>query len=232
MSIIKSKAILKQIKPLTDSVSLFTFELDQEIIFHAGQFINLSFEHENKNYIKPYSIASPPQSRKNIDLCIKKIETGKTTPILFNKKVGDIFHIHGPLGLFTTKDSLNHILCIATGTGIAPFRSIIADLIQTDSQKQITLLLGVRHENHILFQREWEELERLSPNFRFIPMVSKPSEEWEGRRGYVQHNLPVFDVLNTTVLICGLSPMIQAVEQELLQRGVPQEHIHYEKFGN
>ena len=210
---------------------LFTVELEDEIEFLPGQFVNLIFEANEETYMKPYSIASSRKSKKEVELTINLVEDGRATPHLFKKEIGDEVKIKGPLGLFTIKESNKEkIAMIGTGTGVGPLRSMILDLLETSTGKIITLVLGIRYEDEILFQKEFEELEKLNPNFKFVPVISKPTDMWEGRSGHVQENLDVIDSLNSQVYICGLPKMVEEVKQKLIDNGAEESEIHFERY--
>ncbi len=241
---IKAKSIISQIKDLTPDVRHFELELDQEFNFKSGQFVNLSFKEGDEIYRRPYSIASHPLGKNKFELCIKLVEGGKLTPNLWNKKEGDEVEIMGPFGLFNldklnsieetdsigTSDIKPELVFIATGTGIAPLRSMIKDLIANEEEYNIKLIFGVRFENHHLYEKEFLELEKLSPNFKYLPVVSRPTQDWEGRQGHVQQNLDLVDPLNSQVFICGLPQMVDSVVEELENRGLTKDKIHFEKY--
>ncbi|MEC8220859.1 MAG: FAD-dependent oxidoreductase [Nanoarchaeota archaeon] len=240
---IKTKAIISQIKELTPDVKHFELTLKDEMEFKAGQFINLAFEEEGTLVRKPYSIASHPHDPKKIELCIKLVPNGKLTPHLWKKEEGFEVEVMGPLGLFNldkvkaieetdelTSELKPQLLFIGTGTGIAPLRSMIKELIANEEDYQMTLLFGVRHEGHHCYEDEFKNLEILSPNFKYIPIVSRPTETWEGRIGHVQNNLDSIQADNTQVYICGLPLMVEETTQKLLEKGFTKEQIHAEKY--
>lgn len=229
--VVKRIAKFKEIKNLTPTVKEFDLELEEDFDFKAGQFVNISFREGETLYRKPYSIASKPDGTSNISLCIKLVKDGKTTPVLFEKKEGFEVEVMGPLGLFTLeKSSKDNLLFIGTGTGVAPLKSMIEDELSRDNEKQLTLILGVRYENELLYKKEFEKLEEENPNFKFIQVVSRPTEEWEGRRGHVQDNFDSIDVLNSEAYICGLPIMVEEVMKKLQELGIDEDCIHHEKY--
>ena len=239
------KAKIKKITNLSKTVREFTLDLGNELEFKAGQFVNLSFEYNGENLRRAYSIASNPEKNSNeIKLCIKLVENGHLTPRLFEKKEGDEINIKAPLGIFTldkaTKDKL---VFIGTGTGIAPLRSMILDelskqnkVLEKDSEegvavtKEIVLIFGVRYENEILYKEEFEKLANDNPNFKYVQVISKPSDEWEGRKGHVQENFDVIDVNNSNVFICGLPAMFDGTKDKLINMGMDEKSIFHEVF--
>ena len=222
--------ISKVIK-LTPTVKHFEIELPEKFDFIAGQFVNLSFREGDELYKKPYSIASHPNDSNKIELCIKLVENGHLTPKLWDKDVGFEVEIMGPLGLFNNSNiKKEKIVFIGTGTGIGPLRSMIFDELKKGSQKHITLVFGVRQNGHHLYDNEFKELEKINPNFKYIPVTSKPDEKWIGRCGYVQNNFDVIDPLNSECYICGLPQMVDDAENKLLEMGLSKEQSKHEKY--
>lgn len=231
MAIKQYNGTITKITNLSENIKHFTIKLDQEIEFKAGQFINLTFEDNNEEYTRAYSICSTPSNKTQIELCIKLIKDGRVTPYLFKKKEKDQVKIKGPFGLFTLeKLNKDKLVFIGTGTGIAPLKSMILNLIENNNQKEITLIFGIRFENEIIFQKEFEQLEKENPNFKFIPVVSKPTENWHGRTTYVQNNIDAIDILNSEIYICGNPKMVEETKQKLIQKGISEELIHNEKY--
>jgi NAD(P)H-flavin reductase len=227
----RSNARITDITSLTNSVKLFTLEPETPLTFKAGQFLNLKFEDEGARHMKPYSIASSPQDLSRIQLCIKLVENGRTTPVLFNKEVGTEVQLMGGLGLFSIdKAEKEYLVFAGAGTGVAPLRSMIYELLAQGSEQKMELILGVRHEDEILFEKEFRELEENHSNFFFSPVVSRPSEDWQGKRGYVQHHFDHLDAKKTQVFLCGLPRMIEDAKQQLYDLNFSPEYIHEEKF--
>lgn len=233
MAIKTIDGVFAKIEIQADKTKLFTIDLAEELDFESGQFINLIFDFEGERYMKPYSIASSNMSKKRIELSINLVEEGRATPKLFQKKVGDSCQIKGPLGLFkfNPESTKEKIVLIGTGTGIAPLRSILFELLtDTVSEREIILLFGSRYDSEVLFEAEFSDLEDLNSNFRFIKVISRPSDKWEGRTGYVQDNLDMIDCLNSQVYICGRPEMVSAVKDRLNINGCDVEEIYTEKY--
>ena len=239
------KAKIKKIKDLSKTVKEFTLDLGNSLEFKAGQFVNLSFEDNGENLKRAYSIASNPEKDSNeIKLCIKLVEGGHLTPKLFEKKENDYVNIKAPLGIFTLdKVTKNKLVFIGTGTGIAPLRSMILDEISKqknirDSENEegisenseIVLIFGVRYENEILYKEEFEKLAEDNPNFKYVQVISKPSDDWQGRKGHVQDNFDMIDVNNSNVFICGLPAMFDGTKEKLIQMGMNDKDIFHEVF--
>lgn len=236
--------IIDSIKELSSTVRHYVLDLDVEFDYKAGQFVNLSFEVDGEKLRRPYSIASNPvNGSTKIELCIKLVENGTLTPKLWDKKQGDKVNIQGPLGLFTLRNEKEKLVFIGTGTGIAPLRSMIIDEISKQNEilesdrregvahsKEIILIFGVRSENEIIFREEFDHLAEKNPNFKFVPVVSRPTEKWDGRCGHVQDNFDVIDSQISEVYICGLPAMFDSAKEKLLEIGVDGNSIFHEVF--
>jgi len=239
------KVEIIDIKEMSKTVKEFTLDLKKNFEFKSGQFVNLSFESEGEKLRRAYSIAS--NSKKNsseIKLCIKLVENGHLTPKLFEKNIGDNIDIKGPLGIFTLDKAIKEkLVFIGTGTGIAPLRSMILDELSKqkdifDSEneqgvsenKEIILIFGVRFENEILYKKEFEKIAKENPNFKYVQVVSKPTENWDGRIGHVQDNFEMIDVNNSNVFICGLPAMFEGTKEKLIQMGMNKKDIFHEVF--
>jgi len=231
MAVKKLNAKIKAIKNLSPTVKHLVFDLGEEFDFKAGQFVNLSFEIDGETFRRPYSIASNSNKNDELELCIKLVEGGAVTPKIFELVVGDEVSLMGGLGLFTLdKADKEKLVFIGTGTGVAPLRSMILDLIKNEVEKEITLIFGCRSEDEILYKDEFELLEKENPNFKYLQIVSRAGDAWEGRRGHVQDNFDGVDSQNSNFFICGLPAMYDGVKDELLKMGVVKENIFHEVF--
>ncbi len=231
MAIKEYSAKIVSIVEQSPSVRLFELELEEDFQFKAGQFLNLAFEHEGIKYMKPYSIASVPEGSNRVELSIKLVPEGRATPHLWKKQVGDEFFVRGPFGLFTIRNEKEKLVFIGTGTGVAPLRSMIIDLIRNKAiAKEILLIFGVRYENEILFEEEFEKLQNENPNFKFVKIVSRPSENWPLRKGHVQENFDMVDIMNSEFYICGLPDMYEGAKKKLLEMGADEKVIYHEVF--
>lgn len=203
--------------------------------FDPGQFVNAIAPSlpENKIVKRPYSIASPPYEKGFIDLVWKRIEGGFMTNYFWKLKEGDTLQIQGPLGRFGFKKPLpKRLVFVATGTGIAPFRSMIQQLFKDGTDRDVWLIFGNRYETDILYDEAWKELAAEHAHFHYVPTVSR-SKDWKGERAYVQKLLPQYiddSPKDAHLYICGLTNMITEVEKAALEMGFVKEQIFFEKY--
>lgn len=210
-------------------------ELEQ-LDFKAGQFVTLDLPiHEKKNKRwRSYSIASWPDGTNVYELLIVLDEKGSGTPYLFNNvSVGCKLKFRGPQGVFTLKEPLDKdLFLICTGTGVAPFRSMIHDIKNRQiSHKNIYLVYGCRTKNDLLYFDELTKLQDEIPGFYYIPTLSR--EKWEGNTGYVH---PIYESLcmermQADFFLCGWKGMIDDGQKIILDMGYDKKDIHIEIYG-
>ena len=204
--------------------------------FKAGQFVMLHVLDQKTGKIekRPYSIASPPQLKGAVELCLNRVEGGFMSNYLCDLKGGEGLTVDGPYGKFLVKEPIERgVLFTATGTGVAPFRSMIHGLFLSGKAegKEIWLFFGVRYENAILYEEEWKKLAAEYSNFHYIQTISRP-QTWTGEKGYVQEKIKkhTTDSSGFDNYICGLPKMVDDVRATCLEMGFPKEKIHVEKY--
>ncbi len=225
-------AKIKAIKKLTKQTWKFTIQFDEDFIFTPGQFITLKVRGVQRNY----SIASFSKNRNLIELIIVKVENGKLTTILFRDvEPGENIEIKGPKGNFTMPENTNRdIFFICTGTGLAPFKSILDEIeLSGKYPKRIFLIFGTRTKNDLLFYDEMKKMVKSIPNFNYIPVLSR--ENWDGETGYVhqQYNNIVKNekLQNPLFYLCGWRNMIVDAKQQLSNLGYDSSNIKLELYG-
>ncbi len=204
--------------------------------FKPGQFVTLDLPiHEKKNKRwRSYSIASAPDGSNIIELVIELVSGGLGTTYLWeNVHIGDELTLRGPAGVFVLHEPVTHdCFMICTGTGIAPFRSMIQHLAkEAFTTNEIYLIVGARSKEELLYFNEMTDLQTKMPNFHYIPTLSR--EEWKGRTGYVH---PIYkeytkDKPDAEFFLCGWKEMVDEAKQHLLEMGYDKKQIHLELYG-
>ncbi len=211
-----------------------TFDPGTFFEYDAGQFVNILIPEspDRKALKRSYSIASAPIWKGYLDLCWKRVAGGIATNYLWTLKEGDKLQIQGPLGRFTVRQPMpSSIIYISTGTGIAPFRSMIHTLLDQKATCEIWNIFGNRFEEDVLYKEEFEELAKKHSNFHNVFTVSRP-KTWAGETQYVQHMLKkhIPDAKDKHIYICGLTNMINEVVATATEMGFTKEQIFYEKY--
>ncbi len=204
--------------------------------FVPGQFVTLDLpihEKANKRW-RSYSIASWPDRTNVFELVIVLDKKGAGTNYIFDDvKVGTELTFRGAQGVFTLKEPLDkELFLICTGTGVAPFRSMVHHIKNKNiPHKNITLVFGCRTKDAILYYEELKELDATVAGFKYIPTLSR--EQWDGATGYVH---PIYEELckdkqPANFLICGWRGMIDEAKQRILDMGYDKKDIHVEIYG-
>jgi ferredoxin-NADP reductase len=207
--------------------------------FVAGQFVSVREPKADGKFItRAYSIASDPASNSHFDLCLNRVENGFMSNYLCDREVGDEVHLHGPHGHFVLHDELKDTIFISTGTGVAPFRSMLRWLFQHPERyggREFWLLYGTRYEDDIYYREEFEQMQREHSNFHYVATLSRCGESWTGCRGYVQDHLR--EIVKASpgrdlqTYICGLNDMVSGVRNVLKDEfGWDRKQIHFERY--
>lgn len=228
----KISARLQNAKALTEDVYQFDFSLEEPLAFQAGQFLMLKVDDGEKPVNRAYSIASPPNQTGGFSLCIKLIPGGRGSEYLRKAQVGDEMEFTGPFGHFVLQDSSKDIVMLGTGTGLAPFMSMLPILFEQGFKGSIQLYFGVRHESDLFYQEELSAWAKEHPNFTPISTLSRPEEGWEGSSGRITEYFQTLDLDpgNTKLYICGNGQMVKDVKALGLEKGLDKKSIHLEQF--
>jgi len=200
---------------------------------------------------RAYSIASSPLTKDYIEFYITLVKDGGLTPRLFSLQPGDKVFLSPKIsGFFTLQDAPAeaNIVLAATGTGLAPFVSMLNTYL-TPGPRRWAMLHGVRESTDLAYRPHFTMMERLCPNFAYFPIISRAASDripWKGHKGYVQDiwtsgalakawNIKP-DPSNTHIYLCG-NPLMIRDYTEILQKEGYKEHsrkepgqIHVEKY--
>lgn len=229
---------------LVHSVSLseFTKHLELEVKnmpgfgFVPGQWLSVkATTPEGEEIVRAYSIAAPPSENGRIAFCLNRVHEGFMSNHLCSLPDGSEITFQGPFGDFTLHPPMRDTIFIATGTGVAPFRSMLHWLLADSERHQgrgLWLLFGARTEQDLYYRDEFERLAAEHANFHFIPTLSRATPEWSGLRGYVQEHVKEIagDRKDMHAYICGLDKMVKANRELLKELGWERTSIRYEKY--
>ncbi len=234
-----------QAATLVRSVALsnFTRDLEFEVDgathfgFVPGQWLSIkATTPEGEEITRAYSIASPPENG-HIALCLNRVQDGFMSNYLCSLAEGSEVSFQGPFGSFILHPPMRDTIFIATGTGIAPFRSMLHWLLVDPARHQgreLWLLFGARTEEDLYYRDEFRGLAAEHANFHFLPTLSRATPDWRGLRGYVQEH--VKDIVSGRkgeemhAYICGLDKMVKANRELLKSLGFDRTSIRYEKY--
>lgn len=235
------EATVESIKDMTSVIKKLRLKLKEgeEINFKPGQYIQLKapiYKGNDEEVYRAYSIASSPSHKDYIDLIIGYVPNGKATTYVHKfLKEGDAVYFNGPYGEFCyQKDSHREMVMVAVGTGIAPILSILYHMKDNNINRKATFYFGAKTPDDLFLLDELKNFENTLPDFKFIPTLSRITEEhnWTGEKGRVNNALEKYinDGENKEAYLCGNPPMIDTVVSVLQKIGIPEEHIYFDKF--
>lgn len=223
----------------TPNVKTIQFERPKEFNFVAGQFLMAATGYKDEKGLlvkRAYSIASSPQEKEFIELCIAKKQPPSFSAALHEMKPNDSLFIEGPFGKFVFKEPLKeNTILIAAGTGIAPIRSILNTITSKPLAHKIKLFFSFHFPKDYVYRAEFEKLAAKEKNFEIIATMSareKELPEWRGNRGRVTAHLPAHIKKGTeySAYICGPPQMVSDTVKQLIDLGVKETNIHKEMW--
>jgi len=201
---------------------------------------------------RAYSIASSSVANEYIEFFIVLVPSGELTPRLFSLQTGDKVWLGKKMsGLFTLSEvpADKHVVFLGTGTGLAPYVSMLRSHLECGSDRQFAVVHGARHSWELGYRSELLMLGRMCANFTYVPSISRPAEEqveWGGQAGYIQDVWrsgvikekwgfsPTPD--DTHVFLCGNPSMVEDMVEILGEEGFVEHkkrspgQIHVERF--
>ncbi|MCI0499102.1 MAG: 2Fe-2S iron-sulfur cluster binding domain-containing protein [Planctomycetales bacterium] len=240
LSVREYDTVCTEIEELTYDMKRFRFELKNppSMKFVAGQFVQLlcpRYKESSEAVYRAYSIASNPNDNGYIDLIIRKAPRGICTTWCFDYlKTGRSVRLSGPYGDFHLSDTDAPIICIAGGSGMAPFVSMLNAMRDIRSKRQVSYFFGGNTVRDLCLQEQMKIFESVLPGFMFIPVVARPAENerWSGQTGLVTEAVQrqFKDLSRHEGYLCGGPGMIDASIKVLKGLGMPDEKIYYDRF--
>ena len=204
--------------------------------FKTGQFITVCWP-DTPVYRRSYSLSSCALDRGLFEVTVKR-EGKMGTRVVDWAKAGDKVIVGPPVGKFLpVLEPDKHLICIAGGSGVTPFRGFVREANRRKLATKITILYSVRTTNDIIFHREFCDLAAQNTNFDFFVTCTRlhPEDAWTGRRGRLTADWvkeQVHDLPNTIFYACGPNPLVEATEKLVLEElKVPKEQMKTEKWG-
>ena len=228
----------------TSDLASFWVKLDGDPApFEPGQYMTIGVFADDKLWQRPYSVASAPSDAADgYEFYVRLVPIIRFTTLLWRLQEGQQMRMTGPKGRFLLEpdDKRTHLF-VSTGTGIAPFISMIRETMAQKKPRRTVVLHGVSYADELGYRDVLEAWERDGTYpVRYVPTVSRPSDPrnagWSGRVGRVE--AVIGDVCKdlglrpdrTVVYICGNPEMILNVEGVLMNRGFPEFHVKKELY--
>lgn len=227
----------------TDDLAYFWVKYDGDpVAFSPGQYMTIGVYADGKLIQRPYSVASPPRASGDggYEFYVRLVPVMRFTSLLWRLPVGHRMRMIGPKGKFVLEPDDDRIhLYVSTGTGIAPFMSMVRETME--APRTTVMLHGCSYADELGYRDVIEGWQRDGTYpVRYEPTISRPNDprnaDWTGRTGRVEAVVDsVCDDLGlqadrTVVYICGNPEMILNVERVLIDRGFPESHVKKELY--
>ncbi len=239
-------ATVKRITTVTHDIMEVYCELpaDQEVSYVSGQYGQFEvppYAKVKEKTMRAYSMSSPPSDKNHLEFLIRLVPGGiVTTYVHEHLKEGEKIRIVGPFGDFHVRDTGATMVCVAGGSGMAPFKSIFQDMIDNDTidNRDIWYFFGARAKRD-LFYLDWlYKLDEDHERFHFIPALSEPQpeDEWTGPTGLITEVLDRYlkKSISTETpragYLCGSPGMLDACMQVMGDNDMKPESIFFDKF--
>jgi len=198
-------------------------EPEMPIRYQAGDYIMLGFQQDD---LKPFSIAAAPRKDGLIECHIRNQADSEWMQKLFATKTGDHLVMEGPKPQMQLKGYNTPILFVAGGTGFAPMKALLDELLRKKSELPIEFFWGARSADDLYMHEELSALATNHANLSYTPVISDDCEHWQGETGLVhEHVLRKHpDLKGYTVYLCGPWPMVQKAKEDFFAAGLNQEH--------
>jgi ferredoxin-NADP reductase len=230
----RAMRVLEVQRPSPLLVLLRLETLDGPYAFTAGQFCMVFGETAGGPEHRPYSIASSPADPFRIDLAVKNVNEVGESGWLYHRQPGDRVEVGPAKGTFTFRTPPGRTaVFLATGTGVAPFRSMLLDQWEHGQEPDVWLFLGAPTPEALPYHAELAQWAAAHPGFHYVPVVSRAAPgAWDGERGHIQGPFLArfagradFDAY-----LCGVPTMVEDALRLLRAQGLPPTRIHQERF--
>ena len=229
---------IQDLTPEIKSIGLSILSPQEGITFKAGQYVQFEvprYKLTSGPEYRAYSISSDADEHHSLELVITKVAQGAVTTYVHDYlKEGEELRLTGPYGNFYLKNSDRDILFIATGSGMAPIKSMLHQAEHLKIRENIQFFFGARTRKDLYYQEELEAWLKTIPNFSYVPTLSRPTEEdqWQGEKGRVTHLIEKYvpEGVSIDVYICGSPAMVDSCVEILKKKRIPEDRIFFDKF--
>lgn len=240
MASVRSEKVLS-VEHWSDTLFSFTTTRDPSFRFESGHFVMLGIDLGGKKLMRAYSIASPHYDDKLEFLSIKVPDGALTSKLQLIQPGQEVLVSDKPVGTLVVRDlkPAKNLYLFSTGTGLAPFMSMIETLRARGQERDVVLLHGVSYDYDLAWREMLTDLEA-SGGFpiRYVGTISRPQHcpGWTGCTGRAEavferqldeHGLTPE---NATIYLCGNPDMITAIEEIAAGRGFAPEQVRKELY--
>ena len=205
----------------------------QQLNFLPGQYARLQIPDSGE--WRSYSFANRPNETNQLQFLIRLLPHGAMSDYLRDRcQVGDTIMMEAPLGSFYLREieQKRPLVFVAGGTGLSAFLGMLDQIADQPHVPPIKLFYGVNEEQDLCEQQRLAQYADQLPQFEYHPVISRPSDTWSGKAGYIHEHLDLEQLSEQAfdMYLCGPPPMIEAVKNWLDDHSLHHGRIFSEKF--
>lgn len=239
------KGTVEKMRNVTHDIKEVYIRLEDpmEISFNSGQYVQLMvppYDKIKSPTERAYSMSSRPSDKNHVEILVRLVPGGIVTSYVHtHMKEGDPVTVTGPFGEFMVRDTDATMICVAGGSGMAPFKSILYDMVEKGQRnRDIWYFFGARTEKDLFYLEEMEEMAKKWDRFHFVAALSEPQgkDDWKGETGLITAVLEKYltTIIDTTApkegYLCGSPGMLDACMAVMRKFNMAPDKIYFDKF--
>ncbi|AKA26782.1 anthranilate 1,2-dioxygenase electron transfer component AntC [Pseudomonas chlororaphis] len=222
---------VSEVRQVSDNTAILQLQLDQAPLdFLPGQYARLSVPGTASK--RSYSFANHAGSQQ-LQFLLRLLPDGAMSNYLRERcQVGDRIELEAPLGAFYLRHIVRPLVLVAGGTGLSALLAMLEQLVADGCTQPVHLYYGVRHAADLCETARIEAFAGQLPGFRYTAVVSEPTADWPGKRGYIAEHFDLSELRDTAVdmYVCGPPPMVESIRNWLQDQQLESVQLYYEKF--
>ena len=231
---LKIATVVTAVELISDTTAIIHLDAsqhDKQLEFLPGQYARLHIP-DTEDW-RSYSFANRPNTTNQLQFLIRLLPNGVMSNYLRERcQIGQTIMMEAPLGSFYLREVARPLIFIAGGTGLSAFLGMLDNIAEQPNPPSIQLYYGVNTEADLCEQKRLISYAERIKNFSYHPVISKATEAWQGKSGYIHEHLDKDQLHQQTfdMYLCGPPPMIEAVRSWLDAQAIEDCHIYSEKF--
>ncbi|MFW6313761.1 MAG: NADH:ubiquinone reductase (Na(+)-transporting) subunit F [Spirochaetota bacterium] len=238
--------VVERIRDVTHDIKEVYIKLPEgkEVTFVCGQYGQIEVPPYDKIKTptqRAYSMSSPPSDKNHLEFLVRLVPGGIVTSYVHEHlQEGEKMKVIAPFGEFNVKDTGAPMICVAGGSGMAPFKSIFQHMVETGEieTREIWYFFGARSKRDVFYLDWLDGLDEKYETFHFVAALSEPQEEdnWTGATGLITEVLAGYltDKINRDRplegYLCGSPGMLDACMAVMRKFEMSEENIYFDKF--
>ncbi|AZE63281.1 MULTISPECIES: anthranilate 1,2-dioxygenase electron transfer component AntC [Pseudomonas fluorescens group] len=223
------RGTVSAVKQISTSTAILQVQLQQPLDFLPGQYARLAVP--GTDSWRSYSFANRPGNQ--LQFLVRLLPDGVMSNYLRERcQVGDEMLLEAPLGAFYLRHVTQPLVLVAGGTGLSALLGMLDELAANGCAQPVHLYYGVRGAEDLCEAARIQNYTGKIPGFRYTEVLSEPSNDWAGKRGYLTEHFDLAELRDRSadMYLCGPPPMVESIQQWLADQALDGVQLYYEKF--